>query len=626
MLPAPAEEPGQVAVAFLEKVRQGKVDLKAGADTALSPHITDGKRKLIEESIENLSSQIGKGKLIAGNVRVDGDFAAVMVTQDNETDSSQLQVYPVALVKGENGWRAAPVLASFENAVSAYTVPLRERLSALEAWMMQQRVLEIENLMVRTTERMKEQIKSSFQPGDLTKSDPVKLLDRFQRAYAEGRQMEVLGYLGGYSEKWPGDWELRTEAMRRAFSSKSRARYPWRVLAAPDVIRVVVDESVEENEAIISLACLDPEWVGEVRETGGIHLVHFSFSKDEQGNWIMDLPESLLQDDKESFLAGQGLDNDLLDVFTERLRKSAPSQHAASFEQAEQEVMGLLEHGSGQELLRWVNLNQDPQGSRESCIIAMRDWWSIRSPAMFRSPVKMGSRVEGDWAVAVYHWFSLNQVEHVELKPMFFRKSEKGWAWVPGTVRNVDPAVGEIFAGWIKGEQGQWQANAMKNSLKSVISLKRLELDDKVEDRKVEELAQKWNVALKKKNIRDLFNLSARMGDDGALSHKLFRNLAYELSLAQRIESQFTGIYRAGKWVAAGFSHVDGNEKIISLMLVVPTEHGLKVLPEIDLISDGNRTRKFLNKVALDRLENHVSETELDEIKGLFEDFEKKGR
>lgn len=61
-------------------------------------------------------------------------------------------------------------------------------------------------------------------------------------------------------------------------------------------------------------------------------------------------------------------------------------------------------------------------------------------------------------------------------------------------------------------------------------------------------------------------------------------------------------------------------------MLVVPTEQGLRVLPEIDLISDGRGSRKFLNKVSLDLLQKHVSVAELEEIKGLFEELEQKVR
>jgi hypothetical protein len=142
----------------------------------------------------------------------------------------------------------------------------------------------------------------------------------------------------------------------------------------------------------------------------------------------------------------------------------------------------------------------------------------------------------------------------------------------------------------------------------------------------VRELAQKWALALKKNNIRELIGLSARLGKDGKISQKLFRNLAYEISLAQRADSTLSGVYRSEKWVAAGFAHGEGSKKFFSLMLMVPTEEGLKALPEIDLISENNRTRKFLNKVSLEQLETHISEEEFERIKGMFDDFEAKMR
>lgn len=621
-----AREPGQVAVEFLEKVRGGKLDLKDGEDTAVSPHITGEKRAQILESIKNLSSQIGEGKLLAGETRLDGEFAAVMVTQGEEFDQSRLQVYPVALVKGEKGWRAAPILASYENAVFAYTVQLRERLSEMENWMMRQRVLEIESLAARTSRRLREQIKGHFQSANLTELSPVEILDRFQKAYAKERQMEVLGYLGGCSEKWPGDWDERLQAMRAAFSAKACEDYPWRLLSSPDVTRVVVGESIDEKEALISLACLDPAWVGDSRELNGIHVAHFSFSRDEQANWRMDLPESLLKNDKEGFLKSQGMDNDLLEVFAERLRKQSPAQFAESFEKVEKEVIGQLEHGQVSELLRWVDFDREPKISEEACVLSMRDWWSIHAPGAMSLPVKMGSRVEGDWAVSCYHWFSLNQADRLEFKPLFFRKVAKGWVWVPGGIRNVGSEAGDIFSEWLKEGEVTWRETAMKKLLAAVCPVENFASDKNTEDAEVLELAQKWTAALKQNDIRELIGLSARLSNDGKVSQKLFRNLAYEISLAQRADSRFTGVYRSGNWVAAGFSHGEGSKKSFSLMLTVQTAKGLKALPEIDLISENNRTRKFLNKVSLERLETYVSEQEFERIKGLFDEFEAKVR
>ncbi len=621
-VPALAKEPGQVAIDFLEKVREGKVDLKAGKDTALSPHITEDKRKLIEASIQNLSSQIGVGKLVASTTRQDGDLAAVMVMQAEELDHNKIQVFPVALVKGENGWRAAPMLASFENAVAAYTVPLGARLSELESWMIRQRVIEFENLLVRSTERLRKDIKSRFQENDLTESDPLKIFDRFQKAYAADRQIEVLGYLGGYSESWPSDWDLRMDAIRVAFSPKARGSYPWRLLDSPDVIRVVIDEDLDEDEGLISLACLDPGWDGGGREAEGIQLLHFSFKKDEQGKWILNLPESLMLNDRRVFIDSQGMDEDLLAHFTERLRKVSASKFAKGFEEVEQEVVGQLEHGQMLELLRWVKIDDSSVASRIACVLAAKDWWLFHEPGVYRSPVRLGARVEGDWAVAAYHWFSLNKGERFEIKPMFFHKTPQGWVWVPGSVRNIDPEVGKIFSEWMDREEESWRANAMKKLLESILSLERVRLDHEVKDTEIRELSQKWNQALKQKNIQELFHLSTRLGSDESAALKVFRNLVYELGMAQRLKSELNGIYRVGKWAAAGFTYGEGDEKIFSLILVVPTDKGLKVLSEIDLISDNNRTRKFLNQVSLNRLKSFVSAEELEEIKELFRGFE----
>jgi hypothetical protein len=623
-MPAFAEDMGQVAINYLEKVREGKVDLSAGADTALSPHITELKRKLIEESVKKLSSQIGKEKLIAGEIRQDGDFAAVMVLQGEDSDQIRYQVYPVALVKSKDGWRAAPILASFENSVTAYTVTLRERLSKMEEWMMQQRVLEIENLRVRSLEKLKKDIKILFQAEDLTGLTPLKISDRFHKAYAECKKTEVLAYLGGYSEKWPSDWESRVEAMRIAFSPKVRELYPWRLLASKDVVRVVVDESTEGNQATVSLAYIDPQWIGDNGGEGGIQIVHFDFSKDEQAIWRLNLPESFLQNDRDAFQNGQDLDDHLLDDFTERLRKSSPQLYADGFEQAGTEVIKLLENGSVGELLRWVDFPTEPEAAKAACLRAVKDWWLVRSPNAFCSAVKMGSRVEGDWAVIVYYWFSLNQADRVELRPLYFQKKLGGWTWIPGSVGNIDPKAGEIFSDWMSEEDASWQDQAMRQLWASVTPLDKLSFKQQVEDAEVKAWAEKWSAALQQKNIGELLKLSARLRKGKEVSQKLFRNLGYELALERKAKGEFKGIYRSGKWVAVGFVHGAGEEKVFSMMLLVPTDDGLKVLSEIDLISDVNRTRKFLNKVSFDRLKTHVSEAELEEIKGLFEEFEKK--
>ena len=126
--PLMAADPGEAAIDFLGKVRDGKLDLKPGGDTALLEHITDGKRESIRKRLARLETELRGGELELGEVKEDGGFAAAMIRKSSGFDSAEIQVFPIALVKRGDKWLAAPMPASFENAVAGYTVPLKKRL------------------------------------------------------------------------------------------------------------------------------------------------------------------------------------------------------------------------------------------------------------------------------------------------------------------------------------------------------------------------------------------------------------------------------------------------------------------------------------------------------------------
>ncbi len=616
-----------MAVRFLERVRDGKLDLESDKVIAISPYITDEKREMIKKSIELLSEQIGSGKLVVGDVRIDGDFAAVIVKQTGGMDYFKMQVFPIALVKGETGWRAAPIPASFENAVLAYTVSNRERLSVLEEWMMKQRVSEIENLLEQAAERLRGDINSLFKKQDVSAYGLRQIYHGFQKAYQEGRQLEVLGYLGGYAEQWPADWEFRVGAIQAALNPKIKARHPWRLLASEDVCRVVVNEEVDGNRGMLSVACLDPSWVaGAPGLTNQLQIIHFKFEKDSGGKWVLSLPESLMSHDSELFIESQGMDGDLLDRFPKRLRKEHPALFGATLEQAEQQVISGLESGDITELMRWVQFSEDASQATETYEVVAKNWWSIHAPGMFRTPIKVAGKVKGDWAVSVYQWLSLNQAERIEFTPFFFRKTEQGWAWVTNSMSQIEKEVLEEFSAWMNVEENRWKADSPKHVMEPIIQVDGLTTEKQADDAEVTGMVERWIKALEKNNIRELLSMSARLEARGPVSYKIFRNLAYQLGIAQEVDSEMSGIYRAGNWTAAGVAHGQGNDRFFSFMLIVPTKAGFRILSEIDLISEDNRTRKFLNKVSLDRLKPFVAEGELEKIKRLYEEFEKNVR
>jgi hypothetical protein len=181
--PVCAGDPGTAALDFLGKVRDGQLDLDPGTDTALQEHTTKGKREMIRKSMTRLEKELRGGRLELGEVREDEGFAAVMIRKTGGFDSAEMQIFPVALVKRGEDWLPAPVLASFENAVAAYTVQLKGRLATLENWMMRQRVADLERLVAESSERTRNQIRDSIVGEDLEGDDLGRIADRFLRRH-----------------------------------------------------------------------------------------------------------------------------------------------------------------------------------------------------------------------------------------------------------------------------------------------------------------------------------------------------------------------------------------------------------------------------------------------------------
>jgi|694.fasta_scaffold10535_5 hypothetical protein len=59
--------------------------------------------------------------------------------------------------------------------------------------------------------------------------------------------------------------------------------------------------------------------------------------------------------------------------------------------------------------------------------------------------------------------------------------------------------------------------------------------------------------------------------------------------------------------LAMSYLEKDREEKVFCQMLLFPSDDGLRILSEMDLISEVNGTGKFLSKVSFDRLKNKFS-------------------
>lgn len=610
LFPAMAGDAGGAALDFLGKVREGKINLDPGTDTALLGQITDRKRESIKKRLERMRVELLGGELELGDVKQDGSFAAAMIRKSAGFDSAEVRIFPVALVKRDGKWLPAPVPASFENAVAGYTLPLKTRLSALEAWMMKKRVTDLGKMLAESTKRTREVIQNSIIGEDLEGDDLGKIADRFLEACAKGDRAAILGYLGGLSDPLPADWSMRLKASKEATSGKGS----WRVLVSPEVIRVRVHEERDQKDGLVSIAWLDPQ----LATTSGVRLIHLNFSRDTAGQWMIDLPSALLLGGEIS--DDEGFDQDLLHRFAERLRDTEPALYSDSVDAAKAALMRGLRSSEVRETLSRVELGSRQRDGMMAITEAAELWWSLNEPGVFRMPVELGFKQEGDLAMFAYQWFSVSEPDRFLLRTLFFRKSEDGWLWNPVSSIKSQDGAREALVKWSAGMEAEWRLSWRELLLKPSVKLDEIVRAEPPSEEQIKALIDDWLDALNRKDFGAALATTAWLGGEpGEIPMIALRNISYELANADQGKTEMVAIHRSALWAGVTVRRVSG-ERIQDLFLpVVATHAGARLLPEIDLIAENTRTRSFLNKASFERLGKAVDAEAITELKGLFE-------
>lgn len=591
----------------------GGLNLEPGGDTALQANTTAGKLMTIRKGIARLEADLRDGKLEIGEVKEDEGYAAVMVRKVAGFDSSEIRVYPVAMVKRGDQWFPAPVLASFENAVSGYTLPVRERLSALEGWMMRKRVIDLDILIARSAERTREQIRESVIGENLEGDDLAGIAEAFLKACAAGDRAAILGFLGGLADPLPEDWPARLAVSRLAVGGRG----PWRLLVAPEVVRVPVLVERTNRSGMVSIACLDPSIGGSSGTLGKIRIIHIDFAKDGSGRWRMDLPSVLMSADEDSLDDDGGLDVDLLDRFPKRLRELDPAIRVPTARAASEGVMESLKSASLRDLLRHVDFGKGGKDGRVACSAAARIWWSLNEPGSLRMPLELGFKEEGDSAAAVFQLFSVNDADRFEPITLRFRNFSDGWAWCPADGLEDNQALAE----WVKEGEPGWRLSWRGKLMKPGTALGQLGFGRAATDAEVNGLLADWMGALERKDIRLALSLSAWLGGEGEIPVKALRNLSYDFANFAAGEWQVQGILRSASWAVASVRQLADGKVRNAFIPVVITGSGPRLLPEIDLFAEDNRTRNFLNESTFHRLDKFADKERVKELKELFENF-----
>lgn len=623
------EVPVKEALRFVEKLREGKIDLTPGRDTALSPATGEDKRKLIEERIERMAGELGSGELEAGPGMVDGDMAAVLVRQAAGFDPARLRVIPVGLVRRDNRWQPAPVPGSFENTGLGYDAEIVKRLAALETWMMREQVLDLTTLREKTAERLKEAINARLKPDDLHESTPEQLMKRLLDACVKRDQATVLGLIGGLEDDPPKDWSSRIAAVDEGLSATPK-HSPWRLLSSPGVIRTValVHARTSDHDAGLDLAFLDASAGTSKASKPEIRTLEFHFTRNPEGLWRIDLPDVFFRDSSEEEEADSNppVEDAVLEALPKALRHDYPATPLASARELLDAALKGLRGGSPAALLPLLDLDGESASARLGVMRLAMIWQDLhRTDA--GTPLLLAFHEIGAGAVAAFQMFSAKEPERLDLRLLYLSKMEKGWLLTSG-LRPADPPTESMrpIKDWVNEHSPEWSKQWESLALSSSPELEAIPAGEPPAEAEARATFERWSAAIRQGDPTAALACTAHLKADRGPA-RLLRNLGYELIGAQKSKTSATllGVIRKGGWcaVSARIGKPGDPASTYPLYPLVNTPSGPRILAEIDLFANGTRTREYLNEAIWGRLNSMGQGEAAATLREIYEEHRK---
>lgn len=615
-------DPGAAAIEFLEKVAAGQVDLDAGADTAISSHVGDAKRREIAGRLRRMALDLADGSLDVGDVREAGEIAGVIVHKTQGYDPAKAAAFAVAMVRTGGRWLAAPVEASFENTGVTLDLESRRRAADLENWMMRQRAIDHDVLREQQFERMRRDIGTRITPDDLRSMTVEAVAGMFLEACRERDALRLLGLAGGLNDRLPDDWASRLSSIESGTREPEMAPSGWRWMSNPEVLRLVVHEESTANDGLFTIGCLDPAGGSRTR-VPQVRLLHIDMRRTATGEWQINLPGEFFEefnDDPE--IAGDGgFDVDLLDAFVERLRDQYPAAPQSGAEELWSRLIAATRDEDPRAMIQLVAMSgDDPRAARESLGRAVRLWWQMRGASGGRALVPLDVEASGGEAVALGQLFTFREPERSDIRAFHLvRDVAERWLWRPSADWPSDGGIDEGLNDWRRQRERHWRSRWREAMLGPVAVIGRLGPQSAVAGDDAIAVVSRFLTAAAAGDLDTCLELCAVLDDDEGRG-RLLRNLGYELSAVRAGAAEnFTA--HVGSHLSAVSCVLPGDVNAGNpLFPVVATDDGPRLLLEVDLFI-ATRQRQFLNNVALDRLENHAEREVRDDLATMLADL-----
>jgi hypothetical protein len=579
--------PAESAVEFVKKLETGKVDLAIDADTAIIADISPNKKESIRQRLQRLSEEITGGEIEVGPTRVEGVLAGVILRMVDPADPMEVRVLPLAMVRRGQTWRAAPVPASFENTLAAYSQSSRTNARQLELWLARERVNEVERCRTAAGDLLRLSIANAISPETVRTWSPERAVSEFLDACEKRETLRILALLGGLSNPLPDNWQQLATSVRTAVASPSTGSNTWSLLTSPAVLRISVQERDKEGRIpSFRVLFLDPR----NDEKGTITEQTLAIRNDNEGLWKIEVPES------ETVTIHE---DEALEKSADLLTIKYPSRPKSSAEELRKSLIGSFRSSDPPySCLQFVTRENQSSADLGRFKQAVLTRWETMNPASPVIPIEMDFHQEADRAYLAMQWLSLGKLVYT---PRIFhlQKNSDGWVWNTSPDKTANISADK----WVKNNEAVWKKSFLDLAVRSC-PMPDFTLPSP-QEMEASALTQEYFKALTSKNWHKALSLCARLGADTSAS-LLLRNLGYECrSVLLDTTSLSHDILIRGKAVTLVAARSGGESRSIqSLLPVVSTPAGPRILIEIDLGDPSRPGRAFLNRNALARLDS----------------------
>ncbi len=628
-LPA-AETPAQAALNLAEALRDGSARDVVIAQSALNPDTGDRKKGVIFETWKSESKKMLPLPFTVAAEKINGDCAAVVLHQYDPLRSELPHFISFAIVRqaphaaeekktapAEPEWFAAPVPASFENSVVSYDDAVLQSRRQLESWMLSREIELREKIQQDIKQQLQERITRAVSSEALAALDPKALMNAFIQALREKNHAAVLAYLGGHSADSVINWDNISFRINKLFQGNDLRQWPWKLFADTQSMFAVSDPLDLGDELSLDVLVLHPESISEEPD-----YLSISILKDPQGRNYISLPSIFSQNEAAEDELGEIMDYDdigHMQLFAQIVADAKAHLGNADLSQSAEVAKIILQCLKNNDFRRYWAINacnlKNLRAYEEGTSVSF--WQELQGKTGSSLFGQVGLKEHEDFALLVLQTYSPRDNSGMQLKSIWLNRRNDTWH-ITGT-EAPEEGVPELTK-WFADEKKSWIANWSDSMLGDVAKIGGLAAKgpDLAE---VTKIFFAWQKDLQEKSFTKVITHCAAF-DDPTSSLKMLRALAGELIYGTGT-IEVLKVTVSGRW--AGVSAVQSSGEAMKssqypLFLFVHTDKGPRLLPQVELKLNAvkNRSREYLNDIAIKDLGKRLPDGAVDELRSLY--------